>query len=106
MSLTTESWRNLLEANRQQTLDELIELLRIPSISTSPENNEDVKHAADWVAERLKRAGIENIQLFPTGPHFCVYGDWLHAPDKPTVLIYGHFDVQPPEPLELWDSPP
>lgn len=95
-----------LQSNRQRSMDELIELLRIPSISTSPDNVDDVQAAAQWVAERLRRAGMENVQQFPTGPHSCVYGDWLHAAGKPTVLIYGHFDVQPPDPLDLWDSPP
>jgi acetylornithine deacetylase/succinyl-diaminopimelate desuccinylase-like protein len=54
----------------------------------------------------MKRACVENIEMFPTGPLCCLYGDWLHAPGKPTQLIYGHFDVQPADPLELWDSPP
>jgi acetylornithine deacetylase/succinyl-diaminopimelate desuccinylase-like protein len=62
--------------------------------------------AAEWVATKLKSAGLENIEICPTGLHACVYADWLHAPSKPTVLIYGHFDVQPADPLELWDSPP
>lgn len=103
---TGAGWQDYVEAHRQNSIDELIEFLRIPSISTSEANTDDVKTAADWVAKRLERTGIENVEVFPTGPHACVYGDWLHSPGKPTVLIYGHFDVQPPEPLELWDSPP
>ena len=60
-----------------------------------------------WVANRLSEAGIEHVEVMPTAGHPVVYGDWLHAnPDGPTVLIYGHFDVQPPDPLDLWDSPP
>jgi acetylornithine deacetylase/succinyl-diaminopimelate desuccinylase-like protein len=102
----TRSWQGILEENRQHSIDELIEILRIPSISTSNDNLGDVKDMADWVAKRLERAGMEHIEVAPTGPHACVYGDWLHAPGKPTILIYGHFDVQPADPLELWDSPP
>lgn len=102
----TKTWQEILHANRQQSVDDLIELLRIASISTSEANVGDVKTAAEWVAGRLVRAGIENVGTFPTGVHACVYGDWLHAPGKPTILIYGHFDVQPPDPLELWESPP
>ena len=100
------SWTDILKQNRQKSIDEFVELLRIPSISTSEANVKEVNVAANWVAERLKRAGMENVELFPTGPHSCVYADWMHAPGKPTVLIYGHFDVQPPDPLDLWDSPP
>jgi acetylornithine deacetylase/succinyl-diaminopimelate desuccinylase-like protein len=93
-------------ANQQRCLDELIDLLRIPSVSTDEASAGHVQHAAVWVARRLKRAGMENVELLPTGVHTCVYGDWLHAPGRPTVLIYGHFDVQPPDPLDLWESPP
>jgi acetylornithine deacetylase/succinyl-diaminopimelate desuccinylase-like protein len=99
-------WRKILRDNQQRSIRELVELLRIPSISTSEANVADVKDAANWVAERLKRAGLEHVEVSPTGPHSCVYGDWLHAPGKPVILIYGHFDVQPADPLELWDSPP
>ena len=102
----SKTWKDVLQSNRQRYIDELFELLRIPSISTSEVNVTDVMDAANWVAERLNRAGIENVILSPTGPHACVYGDWLHAEGKPTILIYGHFDVQPADPLELWDSPP
>lgn len=90
----------------QRNLDELVEFLRIPSISTSEKNVEDVKRAASWLASRMERAGLENVAVHPTGPHACVYGDWLRAAGKPTILIYGHFDVQPPDPLEKWESPP
>lgn len=101
-----EAWHDVLRANRESSLAELIELLKIPSISTSEANVADVMTAASWVAERLKRAGMENVSIHPTGVHSCVYADWIHAPGKPTVLIYGHFDVQPPDPLDLWNSPP
>jgi acetylornithine deacetylase/succinyl-diaminopimelate desuccinylase-like protein len=85
---------------------ELLDFLRIPSISSLSENAADVQRAAEWVAKRMTTAGIENTQILPTGGHPVVYGDWLHAPGKPTILIYGHFDTQPADPLNLWDSPP
>lgn len=103
---TNGTWQHVLDSNRQRYVDDLVELLRIPSVSTDDASVGHVKAAAEWVAQRLKRAGLENVGVFPTGRHCCVYGDWLHAPGKPTLLIYGHFDVQPPDPLELWTSPP
>jgi acetylornithine deacetylase/succinyl-diaminopimelate desuccinylase-like protein len=87
-------------------LEELLDFLRIPSISTLPENKPDVARAAQFVADSLKTAGLENIEVIQTGRHPLVYADWLHAPGKPTVLCYGHYDVQPPDPLELWETPP
>ena len=98
-------WKSIFAANRESYLQEFVELLSIPSVSTDESKVGDVLAAGNWVATRLKKAGIENVEVIPTGPHSCVYGDYLHAPGKPTILIYGHFDVQPPEPLELWDSP-
>jgi acetylornithine deacetylase/succinyl-diaminopimelate desuccinylase-like protein len=92
--------------NRTRFLDELTEFLRIPSISTLPEHKDDVARAAQFVADNLKLAGLENIEVIRTGKHPLVYADWLHAPGKPIVLCYGHYDVQPPDPLELWKSPP
>jgi acetylornithine deacetylase/succinyl-diaminopimelate desuccinylase-like protein len=100
------NWETYLEANRDRFLDELLDFLRIPSISALPENATDVQRAADWVANRMTTAGIENIRILPTEGHPVVYGDWLHAPGKPTILIYGHFDVQPVDPLDLWDTAP
>ncbi|MDX2178000.1 MAG: dipeptidase [Bryobacteraceae bacterium] len=95
-----------LDQHRQRALDELFELLRIPSISTSPEHRADVARAAGFVAEALRAAGLENVEVIATEGHPLVYADWLHAPGKPTVLCYGHYDVQPPDPLDLWKSPP
>ncbi len=92
--------------NQQRFLNELKDLLRIPSISTLPDHKQDVERAAQFVAADLKRIGIENVALIPTAGHPLVYGDWLHAPGKPTVLCYGHYDVQPPDPLDEWHSPP
>ena len=95
-----------IEENKQRFLDELLQFLRIPSVSTLPEHKEDVARAAAFVADSLSGAGIENVEIIRTEKHPLVYGDWLHAPGKPTVLCYGHFDVQPPDPLELWMTPP
>jgi acetylornithine deacetylase/succinyl-diaminopimelate desuccinylase-like protein len=100
------AWKNYLEANQDRYLKELLEFLSIPSISSLKAHKADVEKAAEWVAARLQAAGIENVQVLPTGGHPVVYGDWMHAPDKPTILVYGHFDTQPVDPLELWTQPP
>jgi len=99
-------WQAHLAENTSRYLDELLDFLRIPSISSLPEHAADVKRAAGWVAERMKAAGIEDVRILSTEGHPVVYGQWLHASDKPTVLIYGHFDTQPVDPLELWTQPP
>src|SRR5258708_7074252 len=95
-----------IRANEPRYLDELKTFLRIPSISTLPEHNGDVSRAAEFVAAALRTAGMESVEVIPTAKHPLVYGEWLHAPGKPTVLCYGHYDVQPPDPLELWNTPP
>lgn len=95
-----------LKNERTRQLDELMEFLRIPSVSSSTENRPDMQRAAEWLAQSLAQAGIENVKIMPTAGHPVVYGDWLHAPGKPTALIYGHYDVQPADPLEGWETPP
>jgi acetylornithine deacetylase/succinyl-diaminopimelate desuccinylase-like protein len=95
-----------VEQNKSRFLEELLAFLRIPSISTLPERKEDVAKAAMFVRDSLTGAGLESVEVIPTGKHPLVYGEWLKAPGKPTVLCYGHYDVQPPDPLELWKSPP
>ena len=100
------TWETYLAEQQQRYQDELLQFLSIPSISALPEHAGDVQQAAHWVANRLTVAGMENVQILPTGGHPVVYGDWLHAPGKPTVMIYGHFDTQPADPLNLWTSPP
>jgi acetylornithine deacetylase/succinyl-diaminopimelate desuccinylase-like protein len=102
----SQATNTFVEQNQNRLLEELKDFLRIPSISTLPEHKPDVEKAAQFVADSLKRAGIENVELIPTAGNPLVYGDWLHAPGKPTVLCYGHYDVQPPDPLELWKTPP
>lgn len=100
------AWQNYLTEHRSRFLDELLDFLRIPSISAIPEHAVDVQRAGEWVAERLRIAGVEKVAVLPTGGHPVVYGEWLHAPDQPTILIYGHFDTQPVDPLPLWTHPP
>lgn len=95
-----------IEANGDRYLNELTDLLAIPSVSTNPENAPDIRRCADWVADHLRAIGIPDVRIMPTPGHPVVYGAWEGAPGKPTVLIYGHYDVQPAEPLELWTSPP
>jgi acetylornithine deacetylase/succinyl-diaminopimelate desuccinylase-like protein len=92
--------------NEARFLDELVEFLRIPSISPLPEYQSEVRRAAEFVAAQFAAARLENIRLIPGSPFPLVYADWVHAPGKPTVLCYGHYDVQPPDPLDLWTTPP
>jgi len=100
------SWQTYLDSQSDRFLQELLDFLRIPSISSLSENAADVQKAAEWVARRMAAAGIEGVRILPTGGHPVVYGEWLHAPGKSTVLIYGHFDTQPVDPLHLWTHPP
>src|SRR3984893_9165632 len=94
-----------IESKREEHLNELKEFLRIPSVSTKSEHKPDIERAAHWVAEKLRSAGLENIEIAQTKMHPLVYGESLQAPGKPTILFYGHYDVQPAEPLDLWTSP-
>jgi acetylornithine deacetylase/succinyl-diaminopimelate desuccinylase-like protein len=95
-----------LDATRDERLESYKAFLRIPSISGIPEHVPDCRRAADWLVDALTTAGVEHAETFETGGHPVVYADWLHAPGAPTVLVYGHYDVQPVDPLELWTSPP
>ncbi len=95
------------QQNQARFLSELKDLLRIPSVSTLPQHKDDVRRAAQFVVDELKRIGMENVELITLGGgHPLVYAEWLHAPGKPTVLMYGHYDVQPPDPLDEWTTPP
>ena len=100
------TWQTYLDDHREVHRRDLLEFLSIPSISSLPEFSDDVQRAAEWVANRLRRTGVEDVAVLPTAGHPVVYGAWLHAPGKPTILIYGHFDTQPVDPVELWTSPP
>ena len=93
-------------SNQPRFINELKDLLRIPSISTLDEHKADVQKAADFVASELRRIGMNNVEIIPTQGHPLLYADWLHAPGKPTVLMYAHYDVQPPDPLDEWQTPP
>jgi len=94
-----------IEGRRDQHLAELLEFLRIPSVSAKSENKPDIERAAQWVADHLRLAGFKTVEIVPTNLHPLVYAESLEAPGKPTILFYGHYDVQPAEPLELWTSP-
>lgn len=94
------------KANRDTYLEQLKELLAIPSISTLPENKGDVERAAQWLADQLKGLGMTRVDVRPTGGHPLVYAEWLGAPGAPTLLVYGHYDVQPVDPLDEWESDP
>jgi len=95
-----------IHANRDRYVSELKELLAIPSISALPAHQPDVRRCAEWIADEMRRIGLENVRLVETAGNPVVYGDWLHAAGAPTVLFYGHYDVQPVDPVELWESPP
>jgi acetylornithine deacetylase/succinyl-diaminopimelate desuccinylase-like protein len=96
-----------INSNIDGYVEELKDFLRIPSISTNPENKGDVRNCAEYVRERLNEIGLQNVKIYETDLHPIVYGEWLNAgPDKPTILIYGHYDVQPVDPIELWTDPP
>jgi acetylornithine deacetylase/succinyl-diaminopimelate desuccinylase-like protein len=97
---------NYIGENRERYVGELKEYLKIPSISTLPENKEEMIRCAEFTAEKLRHAGMSRVEIFKTEGHPIVYGEWLGAPGKPTVLVYGHYDVQPVDPIELWDNPP
>lgn len=93
--------------HQQAFLEDLKALLRIPSISTLPERQPDMQRAAEWVADQLRDFGLESVAVMPTTGHPVVYGEWLKAgPESPTILFYGHYDVQPVDPLNLWISGP
>jgi acetylornithine deacetylase/succinyl-diaminopimelate desuccinylase-like protein len=97
---------NYIDEHKKDHLEELGELLRIPSVSAKSEHRDDIQRAARWIANKLRAIGMDGVAIIPTKLHPLVYAEWLGAPGKPTVLFYGHYDVQPPEPVELWTSPP
>src|SRR4029077_13128306 len=96
---------NFIEGHREQHLAELYEFLRIPSVSAKSEHKPDIERAARWVADKLRVAGFKKVEIVPTSMHPLVYAESLEAPSKPTILFYGHYDVQPAEPLDLWTTP-
>jgi len=107
MPKTSSSAIKYAHQERERYLKELVEFSKIESISTDPERKGDVQKNANWLVKKLNDVGLDNIKIYPTPGHPVVYADSLHAgKDAPTVLIYGHYDVQPAEPLDKWDSPP
>jgi len=101
-----QHFHDYFEENREKHLQELFEFLSIPSISSLSEHKQDVERAAQWLKNQLEQLNIENVSIDPTAGHPVVYGEWLHAEGKPTVLFYGHYDVQPVDPLNLWETEP
>lgn len=99
-------WKDYQEKNKDRFLNELLDLLRIPSVSAKSEHKEDMKRCAEAIKQRLLEAGADTVEIYPTDGHPVVYGEKIIDPAKPTVLVYGHYDVQPAEPLELWKSGP
>src|SRR6187402_1904364 len=97
---------DFINTNRDRYVDELKEYLAIPSISALPQHAPDVRRCAEWTADELRRIGMQNVRLVETPGHPVVYADWLGAEGAPTILFYGHYDVQPVDPVELWESPP
>ena len=98
---------DFLQRNREQHLQELMEWLRIPSVSAKSEHKGDTAHAAEWLADRMREAGMQTVEVIPTEGHPVVLGEWRGAPaGAPTLLVYGHYDVQPAEPLDEWKSAP
>jgi acetylornithine deacetylase/succinyl-diaminopimelate desuccinylase-like protein len=107
MSTTTTGVEQFLDATREARLESLLDLLRIPSISTLPEHAPDSRRTAQWIADELTRIGFEHVELADVGDgNPLVLADWLHAEGAPTVLVYGHYDVQPVDPIELWETAP
>ena len=98
--------KSYIDSNRDKMLNELLEFLRIPSVSADPKHKVDVRKAAEWVRDQMKSSGLEAVEIFETAGHPMVYGEKILDTSKPTVLVYGHYDVQPPDPLDLWHSPP
>lgn len=101
-----QAWKEYQEANKDRFLNEMLDLLRIPSVSARSEHKEDMKKCAEAVKARLLEAGAEKAEIYETEGHPVVYAERIIDASKPTVLVYGHYDVQPPDPLDLWNSPP
>ncbi|MBD0352781.1 MAG: M20/M25/M40 family metallo-hydrolase, partial [Flavisolibacter sp.] len=101
-----QAWKDYQQQNKERFLDEMLDLLRIPSVSAKSEHKEDMRRCAEAVRQRLLEAGADRAEVMETAGHPVVYGEKMIDPAKPTVLVYGHYDVQPPEPLELWHSGP
>jgi acetylornithine deacetylase/succinyl-diaminopimelate desuccinylase-like protein len=97
---------DFINLHRDRYVEELKSYLAIPSISALPQHAGDIRACAEWTAAELTRIGMQNVRLIETPGNPVVYADWLNAPGAPTLLFYGHYDVQPDDPLDLWESPP
>ena len=97
---------DFLKHHHDRYEQELMDILRIPSISSDPEHHEDMRKMAELLKKEMRSIGMDSVRIIETGGHPVVYSEWLNAPGKPTILIYGHYDVQPVDPVELWSSPP
>lgn len=106
METTQETTQDFIRTNEKRFIDELIELLKIPSISADSKYNKDVARAAEFIKSQLEKAGADKVEICPTNGHPIVYGEKIIDPKLPTVIVYGHYDVQPVDPVNLWDSPP
>jgi acetylornithine deacetylase/succinyl-diaminopimelate desuccinylase-like protein len=95
-----------LSNNQNKNVEELKELLRIQSISSLSEHKEDIQKAASWISNKLKNIGMDHVEIIQTEGHPIIYADWIHQKNAPTVLVYGHYDVQPVDPVDLWETPP
>src|SRR5690348_16133749 len=100
------AWKEYQDKNEQRFLDEMLELLRIPSVSAKSEHKDDMRRCAELVRQRLLDSGCDRAEVMETAGHPVVFGEKIIDPGKPTVLVYGHYDVQPADPLELWHSGP
>src|SRR6185503_20196809 len=98
--------KQFIESNKDRFLAELFDLIRIPSVSADSRHKADVRRTAEYVRDRIREAGADRVELMETPGHPIVFGEKVVDPKKPTVLVYGHYDVQPPDPLDLWKSPP
>jgi len=97
---------SFVDANKDRYLSELKDFIAIPSVSSQKNHEPDMRRCAQWVADHMRTVGMQNVQIFETKGHPVVFSEWMGAPGKPTVLFYGHYDVQPVDPLNLWTSPP
>ena len=101
-----ETIQSYIEKNKQRFINELVDLLKIPSVSADPAYNQDVLNTADTVKKSLEKAGCDKVEICETPGYPIVYGEKIIDPNLPTVLVYGHYDVQPADPIDLWTSPP
>jgi len=97
---------SFMESNHDRYLQELKELLAIPSVSSQNDRKPEMRRAVEWLYNHMTRIGLQHVQILETEGHPVVYADWLGAPGKPTILLYGHYDVQPEDPVDKWESPP